>query len=122
MKKTLFVFLLALLVFGGTFAATPPIGGKWRLTMQSPMGERCDDMTVAQEGEKLTVTIQSPRGEQTYQGTIKESAVTWSGKRLGPNGMEFVVVYAGKLDKDALKGTVQMGDRGTFEWSAARAK
>ncbi len=122
MNKTLFAVLLALILSAGAFAAAADLSGAWTITMRSPMGERSNDMKIVQEGEKLTVTIQSPRGEQTYAGTGKGAAVTWSGKRQRPDGVEVSVTYTGKLEGEMLKGTVQMGDRGSFDWSAVRVK
>ena len=115
MKKNLMLIAFVLL-------AATALAGKWQITMQSPMGERTDEMTIVQDGEKLEVIILSPRGEQKYLGTIKGTDVTWSGKRQNQMGMEILVTFKGKIENDLLKGTVQMGDRGTFEWSAVRPK
>jgi len=115
MKKNLMLIAFVLL-------AATALAGKWQITMQSPMGERTNEMTIVQDGEKLEVIILSPRGEQKYLGTIKGTDVTWSGKRQNQMGMEILVTFKGKIENDLLKGTVQMGDRGTFEWSAVRPK
>jgi hypothetical protein len=122
MKKVFFTLLLALILANGAFAVAPDFSGSWTITRQSPMGEHSDAMTIVQKGENLTVTIQSPRGPQTYAGICKDAAVSWSGKRRRPDGVETTVTYTGKLESETLKGTVQLGDRGTFAWSAVRVK
>ncbi len=120
MKRNL--LLIAFVLLAATLSAATALTGNWKITMQSPMGERTSDMTIVQDGEKLDVVIISPRCEQKYQGSIQGADVTWSGKRQTPNGMEIVVTYTGKVENDILKGTVQMGERGSFAWSAVRVK
>jgi len=120
MKRNL--MLIAVVLLASTLSAATALAGKWQITMQSPMGERTNEMTIVQDGEKLEVIILSPRGEQKYTGTIKGPDVIWSGKRQNQMGMEILVTFKGKFENDLLKGTVEMGDRGTFEWSAVRAK
>jgi hypothetical protein len=120
MKRNL--MLIAFVLLASTLSAATALAGKWQITMQSPMGERTNEMTIVQDGEKLEVIILSPRGEQKYLGTIKGTDVTWSGKRQNQMGMEILVTFKGKIENDLLKGTVQMGDRGAFDWSAVRPK
>jgi hypothetical protein len=122
MKKLFFTLMLTLILASGAFAVAPDFTGAWTITRQSPMGEHSDAMTIVQKGESLTVTIQSPRGDQIYTGSCKDAAVSWSGKRRRPDGVETTVTYSGKLEGETLKGTVQLGDRGTFGWSAVRVK
>lgn len=120
MKRNL--ILIAFVLLAATMSAATALAGKWQITMQSPMGERTNEMTIVQDGEKLEVIILSPRGEQKYIGTIKGTDVTWSGKRQNQMGMEILVTFKGKIENNLLNGTVQMGDRGTFDWSAVRPK
>lgn len=120
MKKSMAVglaFTLTLVAF-----AVVNVGGDWKITMQSPRGERTNDMKIVQDGKKLTVTISSPRGDATFEGTIKESDVTWSGTREGMNGESYTITYTGKVDGDTMKGMVQRGNRSEMEWTASRIK
>ena len=45
-----------------------------------------------------------------------------SGRDIGQYEIEIVVTYKGKVENDLLKGTMQMGERGSFAWSAVRVK
>jgi uncharacterized protein (DUF58 family) len=120
MKRSL--LLIAFVLLAAALAAATALAGNWKITMQGPRGERTSDMTIVQDGEKLEVTILAPRGEQKFQGSIQGADIAWTGKRQTPNGMEIVVTYKGKVENDLLKGTVQMGERGSFTWSAVRVK
>jgi hypothetical protein len=122
MKKFLFGILIVAMLYGSIFAASTSVSGNWKITMQSPRGEHTNDMKIVQEGEKLQVTIQSPRGEQSYAGTCKEAEITWSGTRQTPDGREMTLTFQGKVEGDTMKGTAQMGDRGSFPWNAVRVK
>ncbi|MBN2399949.1 MAG: hypothetical protein JXI33_06370 [Candidatus Aminicenantes bacterium] len=122
MKKVLSGSISTIMACCLVYAAATSIAGNWKITLQSPRGERTHDMKVVQDNDKLQVTMQSPRGEQVYQGTIQGADITWSGTRQTPDGREFTVTYSGKVEGDTMKGTVQMGDRGSFDWSVARAQ
>jgi len=122
MKKGLIGFVLVMVSVLFVFAAVSTVAGNWTITMQSPRGERTNDMKITQDGEKIQVTITSQRGDQTYDGTIKGTDITWSGTRQTPDGNEFTVTYKGKVEGDTMKGTMEMGDRGSFDWSAQKAK
>ncbi len=119
--KRILLALLVLVFTLGVFAAAD-LNGKWRITTQSPMGERSSDMSIVQESEKIEVTISSQRGDQVFQGSVKGDEVSWSGTRRTPNGDEFTVTYRGRIEGNAMKGTVEMGGRGSFDWKAERVE
>jgi len=120
MKKTTIGIVLAMTVIGAALAAETAIAGDWNLTIEFPEGKRVVEMAIVQDNQKLTVTLNTPRGKQVFNGTIQGSDVTWSGKRQTPEGNEITVTYTGRVENDSLKGTVLMGERGLFGWSAAR--
>ena len=122
MKKVFVGSIFTVVAFCIVSAAVTSVAGDWKITMQSPRGEHTNDMKIVQDNEKLQVTILSPRGEQSFQGTVKGADISWSGTRQTPDGREFTVTYSGQVQGDTMKGIVQMGDRGSFSWSAARAK
>lgn len=112
---SLFVFTFATV---NAFQATT-VSGDWELKMQTPRGERTSTMHIEQDGEKITVTITSPQGEVTGQGKITGNEIEWTITRSTPRG-EFTITYKGTVEGRTMKGTVEMGRRGSMEWTATK--
>jgi hypothetical protein len=122
MKKFMTIACITLILMPALLTAAVDVTGLWKMTSQSPRGERTSDITFKQEGEKLTVTSKNMRGEDmTATGTVKGNAIEWTQKMSTPRG-DFEIIYKGTIDGDSMKGTSQFGDRGTMEWTAVRAK
>lgn len=121
MKKLGLMIIGALLVLpAGLFAAGADVSGSWDMTTQSPRGERTSTITIAQDGEKITVTMPGRQGgEMTGEGTLKGNAIQWTITRETPRG-EFTITYEGTVTGDTMSGTAAMGDRGAMEWTATR--
>jgi hypothetical protein len=122
MSKTKSIFALSLLFFLGLSlsALYADVTGDWEMTMQSRRGERKMDIHFEQKGEKITVTWSSPRGgEIKAEGTIKGNDIEWSVTRETPRG-DFTMTYKGKVEGDTMTGTMQMGERGSAEWTAKK--
>lgn len=117
-KTTIFAAFLALAVLP-VLAQTANVAGTWDITVNSPRGEMTNPMTIAQDGEKITVTMTTPRGESTGQGTVKGNEIEWTVVRSTPRG-EFTVVYKGTVDGNTMSGQAQMGDFGSMEWKAVK--
>lgn len=95
------------------------VTGDWEITMTTPRGERTQDIHFEQKGEKLTATWTGRGGEVTAEGTVKGNEIEWSLNR-SRGGREFIMTYKGKIEGDTMSGEVQMGDMGSFEWTAKR--
>lgn len=95
------------------------VSGEWDFTMTTPRGEMNSTVKFVQDGEKLAVTMTSQRGEFKGEGTIKGTDIEWSITRDTPRG-QFTTAYKGKVDGNTMKGTAQMGDRGSMEWKATK--
>ena len=126
MKKAVFVlFCLTLVVALGQvlFAEDVNVTGTWKLTAQTPRGERVSDITLVQEGEKLTVTSKDREGNDVKsEGSVKGQVITWTSKRQTPRG-EFVITYTGTIDGQTMKGTTSFGPEAegrTGEWKAEK--
>lgn len=114
MFGVLFMAALSVLVMAAD------ISGTWEMTMTSPRGERVSEMTIAQEGEKITVTMEGFQGDEMVgEGTFKDNKAEWSVTINTPNG-EFTINYSGTLENDVLSGEAEMGDFGTMEWTAKK--
>ena len=103
------------------------VSGEWEMTTQGMRGERTFTITIAQDGENITVTMpgRGGRGGGTgepmeAQGTIKGNDIQWKVVRETPRGT-FEMVYSGTVDGDSMSGqmTMSMGDR-TSDWTAIK--
>lgn len=119
--KKVYVLLLVLALSGLlAMAKDVNVTGDWTFTITTPQGERTNDITFVQEGEKLKVTMKSPRGEVTGEGTVKGSDIEWSITRDTPRG-QFTMTYKGKIqDENTITGEVEMGNFGKAAWKATR--
>jgi len=128
MKKALIV-LLAFLVSGIALAMAANITGTWEMTTVSQRGERKQDITFKQDGEKLAVSMMMPgRGgaeptEIKGEGTVKGNDVEWKITRTNQRG-EMTTLYKGTIVDDThMKGTQTMNMGGqdmTSEWTAVK--
>jgi hypothetical protein len=97
------------------------VSGKWKMTRQTPRGERVDEVTMEQTGEKLVVNSKDREGNDVKsEGTVKGAEITWTMKRTTPNG-EFVIVYKGKVDGKTMSGTSET-PMGPGEWKAEKVE
>ena len=101
-------------------AVAGDVTGKWKITSKSPRGERVSEIVFAQDGEKLAVSSKDREGNDVKsEGSVKGEAITWTTKRQGPNG-EMLIVYKGKLEANAMSGSVEFGQMGSGEWKAEK--
>lgn len=125
MKKWSMLFLGAILILSlGLSAAAADVSGTWEMTSRGPRGERTMDITIVQEGDKITVTMPGRQGnEMTGEGMVQGNAIEWSITRETPRG-EFTMIYKGTVDGDSMSGTMEisggMGGRGGMEWTAVK--
>lgn len=120
MKKTLVIMAVVLLI--AAMAIAEDISGKWEMKMESPRGERVQEITIAQDGENISITSIDRQGEENVsKGTFKDGNISWSSTRVTPRG-EFTMVYKGELKDGVLSGTVDFGGRGEMSWSATKMK
>ena len=97
------------------------VSGKWKMTRNTPRGERVDEVTMEQTGEKLVVTSKDREGNEVKsEGTVKGAEITWTMKRTTPNG-EFVIVFKGKIDGKTMGGTTET-PMGAGEWKAEKVE
>jgi hypothetical protein len=113
--------ILSFLLIPLLYAQTANVAGDWELTSQSPRGgERTSALHFDQDGEKIKVTMEGFRGaEMTGEGTVQGNNIQWTVTISTPNG-EITLTYKGTVEGDAMSGTVEMGDRGSREWTAKK--
>jgi hypothetical protein len=105
--RSVFTVLFSLCVTAMAFAGDP--SGAWKWSITPPNGEPVEvSLKLTLKEGKLSGTYQSPFGEAAISKVIlKDDAISFEVERE-MNGNKFVVKYAGKLDGDAIKGTVEL--------------
>ena len=124
MKKTkivLFIILAAALSAAAPAQTNKPsAAGVWEVSFETPMGARTYLAVLVQDQDVLKVTMKSSSGtEMKGEGQIKAAEVSWSVLLSGPMG-EIVLAFKGKLDGEAMAGTVTMGEAGDADFKAKR--
>jgi len=130
------IALLSLMVFGLGLAALAAVNvtGDWEYTMKMGEREMKQDLTFAQDGEKLTVTMKRVGRdgnvmESKGEGTVKGNEITWKITRQGRDGQEMTITYKGTIvDDNNIKGTMEGGmmppgggeNQAPPEWTAVR--
>lgn len=129
MKKSL-ILILALMTTGLlALAAAVNVTGTWEMTTVSQRGERKNDVTFKQDGEKLAVSMIMPgrQGaeptEVKGEGTVKGNDIEWKITRTTPRG-EFTTTYKGTIADDknmSGKSEMGMGEQVmTQDWKAVK--
>ena len=95
------------------------ISGVWEMTSEGRQGPMTSEITIVQDGEKITVTMEGRMGEMTGEGTIKGNEVEWSITRDTPKG-EFTITYTATVEGDTMTGTMAMEDRFEREFTAKK--
>lgn len=114
MKKALIVVIALTITAAGARLAgqAPNVTGKWIFDVQTDAGSGTPTITLKQDGEKLTGHYSGQLGENDITGTIKGNAVTF-GFSGDLGGQAAKVTYTGTVEKDTMKGTVDLGGMAT---------
>jgi hypothetical protein len=91
------------------------VTGAWTFNVTSDAGSGTPTITFKQEGEKLTGQYSGQLGEAPVEGTIKGSEISfWLD--VNAQGSNVRITYAGTVEKDTMKGSVNFADMagGTF--------
>lgn len=96
------------------------VDGKWMLKIKTPMGEQSGTLDLKAEGSALTGTMSGNMGAVAIEnGSVAGDAVKWSAKVTSP--MPITLEFDGKVEGNALNGSVKLGAFGTSTFSGARA-
>ena len=99
--------------------AQTDVTGTWDLTVQSKQGTATPSVTLQQSGEKLAGTYHGRMGDAKVEGTLRGNDIRFA-VTLHFQDQSFVITYAGTVEKDSMKGTVQFGTRGSGTWTGKR--
>ena len=109
------VFAIALLVPAYLHAQATDVTGEWTFTVQTDQGGGTPVITFKQDGEKLTGKYAGQLGNADLTGTVKGNAIHFT-FTLDVQGQQAPVTYDGTVDKDTMKGTLDIAGmvNGTF--------
>lgn len=93
------------------------VTGKWAFSVVTANGTGTPEVVLKQEGEKLTGTYESRMmGVRPLEGTVKKDVIDFVLK-----GGEVELRFTGTIiDKDNMKGELDMGGQGTAPFTAKR--
>lgn len=104
----------------GALLAQASLDGDWELAVTMPQGPNTVDLSIKQDGDKLTGTLKTPLGSLPVAGTLSDGVVTLAAAvKLQGNGIDLGL--NGKVNGEALTGTVKLGDFGEFPFTGKRA-
>lgn len=91
------------------------ITGEWAFTVQTDQGGGTPTITFKQDGEKLTGKYNGQLGAADLTGTVKGNDVKFT-FTVDVQGQQAPVSYAGTVEKNTMKGTLDIGGmvNGTF--------
>jgi hypothetical protein len=110
----------ALILSASATAQLPDVTGDWEVTINSPQGARTGQLSLKQDGEKLTGKIKSQRGETPLEGEVKGKEIKFK-YTVKFQDQDLVISMSGNFDGDAIKGDVDFGGFAQGDWNAKRA-
>jgi hypothetical protein len=109
-------FLLILLT---TAAATADVAGNWRVEFVVPNGEMAVNMTINQDGTKLSGRVVNEDGEFPLEGRVNgdEVTLTWV---VPEQGAQMPITMRGTVNGEYITGTARLGNVGEGSLSGRR--
>lgn len=96
------------------------VTGKWAFAVVTENGTGYPTVVLKQDGEKVTGTYDSPRmGTRPLEGAVKGDTIRLEMKG-GTEGMPPFVFVGVLVDKDTMKGTLEMGGMGSAAFTGKR--
>jgi hypothetical protein len=108
-------------------AAAPPadarldLSGTWAFSVETGAGSGTPTITLNQQGEKLTGHYSGQLGEAPLTGTVKGTSIEFA-IDVSVQDTALHVVYSGTAGKDAMNGTVRLGDLGGGTFTAKKSR
>ena len=109
------VAAVVLASFAPVMGQAANITGEWAFTVTTDQGGGTPTITFKQDGEKLTGKYTGQLGAADLTGTIKGNDVKFT-FTIDVQGQNAPVSYAGTVEKNTMKGTLDIGGmvNGTF--------
>jgi hypothetical protein len=94
--------------------------GTWKLTMDTPIGERRATLTLAADGAALTGQMIAEEGNATdiYEGKVAANGGSWKADIKNP--MPLTLEFSATVDGDKMTGSVSTA-LGSWPFSGSRS-
>ena len=96
------------------------VDGNWKITMNTPMGDRDSTLSLKTAGGTLTGT-QAAEGNsiEIFDGTANGDDVSWEVSITNP--MPLTLAFTGKVAGDSMSGEMGIGPMGSFPFTGKKA-
>ena len=101
------------------FAQAANVTGEWAFNVTTDQGGGTPTITFKQDGEKLTGKYAGQLGAADLTGTLKGSAIHFT-FTLEVQGQQAPVTYDGTVEKNTMKGTLDIGGMVTGTFTATK--
>jgi hypothetical protein len=118
------IIIAGISLFAYTYTAVVDVSGTWEVTSQGRQGEMTRELTIEQDGDKITVKMPGFQGDEMEgEGTVTDNKIEFTFNLSTPRG-DFTLTYKGTIgaEGDTMSGEIEMGDFGSREWSAKKIK
>ena len=113
------IFIVGLLASARIVGQGANITGDWTFAVQTDMGAGTPAITFKQDGEKLTGKYNGQLGAADLTGTVKGNDVKFT-FTIDVQGQQAPVSYAGTVEKNTMKGTLDIGGMATGTFTATK--
>ena len=119
LKAHALVIALALLVSAQVLAQATNVTGEWAFNVTTDQGAGTPAITFKQDGEKLTGKYAGQLGNADLTGTVKGNAIHFT-FTLDVQGQQAPVTYDGTVEKNTMKGKLDIGGMVTGTFTATK--
>ena len=113
------IFIVGLLASARIVGQGVNITGDWVFTVQTDQGGGTPTITFKQDGEKLAGKYNGQLGAADLTGTVKGNDVNFT-FTIDMQGQQAPVSYKGTVEKNTMKGTLDIGGMATGTFTAAK--
>jgi hypothetical protein len=113
------VLAVGLLVPARLGAQATNVTGEWLFNVQTDQGGGTPTITFKQDGEKLTGKYAGQLGSADLTGTVKGNAIHFT-FTVDAGGQQAPVTYDGTVEKNTMKGKLDIGGMVTGTFTATK--
>lgn len=99
--------------------ASVNVAGNWTIHIRFLRGEACHAVTLEQDGDRLTGRYRGQFSTSDVQGSVHGTEIEMRAA-LRHETSSASYAYTGRVEGDSMRGTVELGEYWTAEWSAER--